>query len=40
MTHAFPFSKNNVSLIIKEIGITKEELADIIGTMPDSEETP
>ena len=31
----FPLSKNDLSLIIKENGITKDDLADIIRNMPD-----
>ena len=35
MLHNFPLSKNDLSLIIKENGITKDDLADIIRNMPD-----
>lgn len=34
--HNFPLSKSDLSLIIKESGITKDDLADIIRSMPDN----
>ena len=33
--HNFPLSKSDLSIIMKESGITKDELADIIRNMPD-----